>query len=182
MTRLARHHRIFFLEDAMALPDGETTPRLEVKTTPEGIVVVRPMLLPKTGDADHDKQVDDQNTAYFLPALKEELKRQGFTDFIHWFYTPMAYWLEAQIPSIGVVYDCMDELSMFKNPPAGILEREQELLDCARVVFTGGRSLYLGKTERHPNVHMFASGVDVQHFGTACDDYTATPADIQAIP
>lgn len=181
MTRLARFHRIFFLEDAAPLPAGENKPRLEVKEPQENIVVVKPLLIPRTDNTEQDLEVDRQNAAHLVPMLKAEAERRGFNSIIHWFYTPMAYWLAEEFPSQAIVYDCMDELSMFKNPPAGILEYEKELLSCADLVFTGGRSLFVSKSEHHPNVHMFPSGVEVEHFDKACSNETPIPSDIESV-
>ena len=61
----------------------------------------------------------------------------------------------------------MDELSKFKFAPAKLLELEQELIDKADIVFTGGSSLYEAKKDRHPNVHCFPSSVDRAHFAKA---------------
>ena len=61
----------------------------------------------------------------------------------------------------------MDELSKFKFAPAQLLELEQELIDKADIVFTGGSSLYEAKKDRHPNVHCFPSSVDRAHFAKA---------------
>ena len=61
----------------------------------------------------------------------------------------------------------MDELSKFKFAPAHLLELEQELIDQADIVFTGGSSLYEAKKDRHPNVHCFPSSVDRAHFAKA---------------
>ncbi|HEY1230026.1 MAG TPA: NAD(P)-binding protein, partial [Ramlibacter sp.] len=68
-----------------------------------------------------------------------------------------------------VVYDCMDELASFKNPPKQLLQREGALLNIADLVFAGGPSLYEAKKHRHPNVHCFSSSVDVGHFQQALD-------------
>ena len=51
----------------------------------------------------------------------------------------------------------MDELSKFRFAPAQLLELEQELIDRADIVFTGGSSLYEAKKDRHDNVHCFPS-------------------------
>jgi UDP-galactopyranose mutase len=48
-----------------------------------------------------------------------------------------------------------------------LLELEQELIDSADIVFTGGSSLYEAKKDRHPNVHCFPSSVDRAHFAKA---------------
>ena len=58
----------------------------------------------------------------------------------------------------------MDELSKFKFAPVKLLELEQELIDRADIVFTGGSSLYEAKKDRHANVHCFPSSVDRAHF------------------
>jgi UDP-galactopyranose mutase len=66
-----------------------------------------------------------------------------------------------------MVYDCMDELSLFWGAPPELLAREAELLERADLVFTGGPSLYRAKQSRHPNVHCFPSSVDAAHFHQA---------------
>ena len=48
-----------------------------------------------------------------------------------------------------------------------MLEREAALLERADMVFTGGRSLYRAKKERHPRVYCFPSSVDAAHFAQA---------------
>jgi UDP-galactopyranose mutase len=70
----------------------------------------------------------------------------------------------------------MDELSAFKNPPAGLLRKETELLARADVVFTGGPSLYRAKMHRNKNVHCFPSSVDAEHFRAALDRSISHPA------
>ncbi|MCC2979485.1 UDP-galactopyranose mutase [Sphingomonas sp. IC4-52] len=86
---------------------------------------------------------------------------------VRWYYTPMMLPFSAHVPAECIVYDCMDELSAFKNPPPGLLDRERELLAAADVVFTGGSSLYEAKKDRHDNVHAFPSSIDVAHFESA---------------
>jgi len=58
----------------------------------------------------------------------------------------------------------MDELSKFKFAPTHLLDLEQELIDRADIVFTGGSSLYEAKKHRHHSVHCFPSSVDRAHF------------------
>jgi UDP-galactopyranose mutase len=83
-----------------------------------------------------------------------------------WYYTPLA--LRFTEPYGGMrVYDCMDELSAFKDAPPDLLYWERRLLDRCRLVFTGGRSLYEAKRRLHPDVHCFPSAVDADHFRPA---------------
>jgi glycosyltransferase involved in cell wall biosynthesis len=68
---------------------------------------------------------------------------------------------------IGIVYDCMDELSKFRFAPSELVDREAYLMAEADVVFAGGHRLAQSKARRHKNVHFFGCGVDVTHFGAA---------------
>jgi glycosyltransferase involved in cell wall biosynthesis len=86
---------------------------------------------------------------------------------VAWLYTPLALPLLRALSPEVVVYDCMDELSLFLGAPPELLTREAELLRCADVMFTGGPSLYRAKQARHPNVHCFPSSVDAAHFRSA---------------
>jgi glycosyltransferase involved in cell wall biosynthesis len=100
---------------------------------------------------------------------------------IVWFYTPMALPLLQELHAGLVVYDCMDELAAFKNPPRQLLQRETALLNIADLVFTGGPSLYEAKKNRHSNAHCFSSSVDAKHFSHALDR-AASHADQAHIP
>lgn len=102
-------------------------------------------------------------------------------DPILWFYTPMALAFTSHVRARAVIYDCMDELSMFHGAPPALTFRERQLLQRADVVFTGGHSLYERKRTQHPNIHAFPSSVDVPHFARA-RDLLADPADQAAIP
>ena len=83
---------------------------------------------------------------------------------IAWYYTPMMLPFSRHIDADLTVFDAMDELSKFKFAPTHLLDLEQELIDRADIVFTGGSSLYEAKKDRHPNVHCFPSSVDRAHF------------------
>jgi UDP-galactopyranose mutase len=80
-----------------------------------------------------------------------------------------------------VLYDCMDELSMFKNPPPGLKEFEEDLLEKADIVFTGGQSLYEFKKNKHSNIFPFPSSIDKKHFEQA-RTITEQPHDQASIP
>src|SRR6478672_4536636 len=86
---------------------------------------------------------------------------------ITWYYTPMMLPFSRHVTPDLTVYDAMDELSKFKFAPEHLLSFEQELIDRADVVFTGGSSLYEAKKDRHHNVHCFPSSVDLKHYAPA---------------
>jgi protoporphyrinogen oxidase len=109
------------------------------------------------------------------------MKTQDIRDYGIWFYSPMALPLARDLSPLVVAYDCMDELSAFKNAPRQLLQRESALLKLADVVFTGGPSLYRAKRDRHPSVHCFSSSVDAEHFEVARDP-AAEHASQRALP
>ena len=65
------------------------------------------------------------------------------------------------------VYDCMDELSAFKNAPPELVEMEKRLFQRADIVFTGGQSLYEAKRGMHRAMFPFPSSIDFTHFHQA---------------
>ena len=100
---------------------------------------------------------------------------------VAWYYTPMMLPFSRHLDADVTVYDAMDELSKFRFAPAKLLELEQELIDKADIVFTGGTSLFEAKKDRHPNVHCFPSSVDRAHFAKA-RSRLFDPADQEDLP
>jgi UDP-galactopyranose mutase len=101
--------------------------------------------------------------------------------YILWFYSPMALEYTEHLSPLVTIYDCMDELSAFKFPPAGIKEMEVCLLRRADIVFTGGHSLYKAKKNLHHNIHPFPSSIDKSHFQVA-RFFKEDPEDQVSIP
>jgi UDP-galactopyranose mutase len=101
-------------------------------------------------------------------------------NYVLWYYTPMALEFSQHLKPLATVYDCMDELSAFKNAPSRLRLREQQLFERADLVFTGGQSLYEAKRSQHKSVHAFPSSIDGNHFGKA-RTFTADPADQESI-
>lgn len=93
----------------------------------------------------------------------------------------MALDLAAGLKPLATVYDCMDELSLFRGASPALAEKEEELFKQADVVFTGGYSLFEAKCGRHRNIYPFPSSVDVAHFALA-RRIAQEPEDQAAIP
>jgi glycosyltransferase involved in cell wall biosynthesis len=164
MTRLAQHYNILFVEEPMHT-EGEA--RLEKTEVAPNITVCRPHT-PIHQFGFHDDQLPT------LQTLLADLVPEGEEPIV-WFYTPMALPLLQGLKPSKVIYDCMDELAMFKNAPKQLLQRESALLNIADVVFTGGPSLYQSKRDRHANAHCFSSSVDAKHFRQAQDRAISHP-------
>jgi len=94
-----------------------------------------------------------------------------------WFYSASFIPLLEYFSFNTVIYDCMDELSMFKGAPESLIEQEKYLMSLADVVFTGGKSLYESKAQFHDNVYCFPSSVDRVHFAKALNGI-AVPSDM----
>ena len=156
MTRLAEHYDILIVEEPV---HTEGQAHLKKTAVAPNITVCQPHTnVPHYGF--HDDQIP------VLQGLLSDLVPEGERPVV-WFYTPMALpLLQGFNPSL-VVYDCMDELAAFKNPPKQLLQRESALLNIADLVFTGGPSLYEAKKNRHANAHCFSSSVDAAHFRQA---------------
>jgi len=164
LSRLAQHYPILFVEE----PEYDDGAPFMQRSSPAPNVTVCRAHTPIHGAGFHDEQLR------LLQPMVAQLAPPG-EDVIAWFYTPMALpLLQALQPSL-VVYDCMDELASFKNPPKQLLQRESALLNLADLVFAGGPSLYEAKKNRHPNVHCFPSSVDVVHFQQALDRQRVHP-------
>ena len=97
-----------------------------------------------------------------------------------WFYSPSFSPLIEQLNFETVVYDCMDELSLFKGAPVHLINQEKYLMAQAEIIFTGGKSLYESKKQMHDNVYCFPSSVDEAHFAKALNGI-AIPEDIASI-
>jgi len=113
--------------------------------------------------------------------LNNMLVENRITDYLLWYYTPMALSFSTHLQPRLTVFDCMDELSLFKGAPQDMKDREAELLRRADVVFTGGQSLYEAKLGRHDDLHVFPSSIEYAHFAQA-RTVENDPADQAHIP
>ena len=168
LSRCAAERRVFLIEEAI---HDAGPARLERYTSKEGVEVVVPHLSLHIEDAE----------AVQARLIHDLLERENVNNYVTWYYTPMALPLARELSPRAVVYDCMDQLSAFKNAPARLTELERELFERADVAFTGGHSLYEAKRRCHHNIHAFPSSVDTAHFGTARLKQ-ADPEDQRTIP
>jgi UDP-galactopyranose mutase len=170
MTRFASRSRVYYIEEPIF---GAESPRLDLSRREGSLTVVVPRL-------PHDLPEPARNAA-LERLIDDMIARESIASFVAWYCTPMAVRWTRQLEPVAVVYDCMDELSLFRGAPVEMVERERELIDMADVVFTGGTSLYEAKRTRTSNVHCFPSSVDAAHFRQA-RAAGADPDDQASIP
>jgi UDP-galactopyranose mutase len=157
MRRFARTHRVIFWEEPIVEGSGDAFVQF-TRDEQNGVDVATPHLpeglSAEAGDAELGRLVKD------VLAGQEPVA-------IRWYYTPLMLRFSRDVAADCTVYDCMDELSAFRFAPPELLALEQELLDTADIVFTGGYSLYEAKRGRHSDVRPFPSSVDIAHFAQA---------------
>jgi UDP-galactopyranose mutase len=170
MTRCARDRRVFFVEEPLFQPG--VTPQLLIEQS-DAVRVVVPQL--PHGISPEDAIVAQRRL------LEQLIEAERMSSYVLWYYTPMALPFTDRLSPVAVVYDCMDELSAFKDAPAILKAREAELMRRASLVLTGGQSLFEAKRHLHSNIHPFPSSVDVAHFAQA-RRITKEPADQAELP
>ncbi|NUZ04271.1 glycosyltransferase [Piscinibacter koreensis] len=158
LSRLAKHYHVVVMEEPLR---SEGPAHLEQSSPAENIDVLRPHT-PVDAPGFHDDQLATLKTL-----LADYLEQNEIDDYAVWFYTPMALPLLADLTPRAVIYDCMDELSAFKNAPRQMRQREAALLRGAQLVLTGGHSLYEAKKGLNDNVLCLPSAVDAQHYAHA---------------
>lgn len=170
LSRAAQTHRVIVFEEPVI---GQGEPRLAVENRPGGIMLAVPHLpqglAERAANAALRKLLDGLLAAQGQPAVL-------------WYYSPMMMAFSSHVRAPVRVYDCMDELSAFKNAPQLLPSLERRLFARADLVFTGGRSLYEAKKGKHHSVHAFPSSIEVKHFAAARVGGLAEPSDQKEIP
>jgi UDP-galactopyranose mutase len=159
MSRFADEMTVVFWEEPIEIGEKDTA-MLRVRAAEDhpSVRIVVPHI-----PAGLDEEQRDAALKRLLDAYSAGLSRP----LIAWYYTPMMLPFSRDLDASVVVFDAMDELSKFKFAPVKLLDLEQELIDRADLVFTGGTSLYEAKKDRHDSVHLFPSSVDRVHFAKA---------------
>ena len=157
MSRYAIARRVFFVEEPMFQP--HLTAATVTMETHGQLLVVTPQLPAAF--------TPTQVLAAQRSLLSQLIAAHHIQRYALWYYTPLALRFSDHLAPDVVVYDCMDELSAFKNADPALPSLERALMTRADLVFTGGHSLYEAKKDHHHNIHALPSSVDVGHFSTA---------------
>lgn len=166
MRRFAGERRVFFFEEH--IPTDHHRAYLEFHAFDDtDVVAVRPRVPRAWAGGRFRKAMVD---------LVDQLRSTHLDEKpILWFYTPMMFPFAEHLEGRTVVYDCMDELANFRFAPPELAQYENRLMARADVVFTGGRSIFEAKKNRHRNIHPFPSSVDVHHFRSARSAFPPPP-------
>ncbi|HEY9844917.1 MAG TPA: hypothetical protein V6D03_01850, partial [Candidatus Caenarcaniphilales bacterium] len=129
LSRCAQKQRVFFIEEPLLSAD--TPARLDVSLPQNGVCVVVPHL--------SEGLSEEAMSAVQQELLERLFVEQSIHNYILWYYTPMAMSFTRHLKPLVTVYDCMDELSAFKQAPPALRKCEAELFSRADLVFTGGQ-------------------------------------------
>lgn len=161
ISRMAKTMRVLFIEEPLPFNENEPSGNL---------MIINEML--------HVLQPNVKNIKSIADIIPDYVLNRQIP--IGWFYSAAFCPLLETIDFENVVYDCMDELSLFKNAPLQLIHQEKYLMSKADIIFTGGKSLYESKKQYHTNVYCFPSSVDKSHFAKALNGI-AIPDDIAQI-
>ena len=170
LSRFAKHFRVFFIEEPIF---DSTSDSLLISLSKENVWVVVPHL---SSGRSEEEVIEKQKQLLSRFFINLEINK-----YIFWYYTPMALSFSDHFTPELTIFDNMDELSAFKFAPPALIEKEQQLLEKADIVFTGGYSLYEAKKHRHHNIHAFPSSIDKDHFAKS-RIHIADPEDQANIP
>lgn len=156
LTRLAKYYKILFVEE----PTNTGSVFIEATQVAPNIHTLVPHTV-EDGWGFNDRQM-----AVLGPLVKAWIQENAdVTDgYGIWFYTPQALPLKGEFAPDFVVFDVMDELTMFAHAPAFLKERETELLQTADLVIAGGPSLAKAKQVVRPDTLSLPSAVDANHY------------------
>ncbi len=171
ISRFTNDYIVYFFEEPYF--DATNDPSFTLHLRADNLWIVVPHLPPNLS-ADEIITVQKR-------LLDNFFNTTDLSQYVFWYYTPMAIPFTAHLHPFVTVYDCMDELSNFKFAPAEIKQYEELLFQKADVAFTGGHTLYQAKKNKHNNIHPFPSSIDRQHFMQA-RQIEIEPSDQQNIP
>jgi hypothetical protein len=153
MTRLARHYRVFHVEEPVATHQDAYLECTEVAQGVEVLVAHTP--------CDSAGFHEDQFPV-MARLLAGFMRERGIASPLAWTDTPAALPLLELLRPRGLVYDCHE--GMAPDADDALPRLEARLLELADVVVAGGPSLYQSLRGRHANVHCIANAVDGAHF------------------
>src|SRR5688500_19099006 len=157
VTQFSNNRRFFYIEEPVF---ANSLMRLKVRETDDDVYVVVPQL------------PDGLRSEIAITAVMREMIYKLFLDhaiddYVFWYYTPMALRFTSNFSPLASVYDCMDELSAFKNAPETLPAFEKDLFRRVDLVFTGGQVLWDAKRNKQSIVDAFPSSNDDTHFSNA---------------
>ncbi len=161
MSRMASNKKILFVEQPVPFEPGqENTAR--IININANLQVLQPMV----------KSIAD--IVNVLPSFVS-----GSVKPIAWFYSAVFSVLLGSIDFEKIIYDCIDERTLFRTGTEQLYQ-EKYMLAEADIVFTAGKSLFEARQSQHKNIHCFPASVEKSHFEKAMNGIPV-PHDIKKL-
>lgn len=148
ISRIAEKYKTLYVEEPLPVEDDEKV-GFDIEVISKNLNVLKP----RVSSISDIKQI--------LQRL--EIRKTEFT----WFYSPLFLELLDFVTTDYIIYDCMNDWSL-QDPLTNLFQKKQEdLMDIADMVLTGGISFFEKKSRYRNNVYCFPSSVDYDHFAKA---------------
>ncbi|MGY0034403.1 hypothetical protein [Pedobacter sp. NJ-S-72] len=145
LLRFADDTNVYFVENPVF--DAKEKPYLSFGTRSETLWKIVPHLRPGLSSS--------QITRFMIQLIDEFLANADLDNWTFWYYTSSALALTKKYNPRLTIFDCMDEVSLFRRSPEEMTILEKKLVEKADFVFTQGRALTDSKKKFHTNVHPF---------------------------
>ncbi len=116
LSRASEQMTVWFLEE----PIWGNELRVEVRSEGDNLRIVVPHIPHRTP---HEEVL-----AFQRRMVDQLIESESITNYVAWYYTPMALLFSEHLTPTCTVYDCMDELSAFKGAPRELLNLETKLM------------------------------------------------------
>ena len=154
LTRLAKHYRVYYVEEPHTT---HADPWLECREVATG---VERLVAHTRCDA---RGFHDDQLPIVGGLLAQFMRERGIAKPLVWLDTPAPLPLAEALDPRGIVYDCHDAAAASSDDDI-LRHREARLMQLADIVVAGGPSLYQSLRGRHANVHCIANAVAAAHF------------------
>jgi len=167
MTRLARRHRVLYVEPTRAKKWRRPWRWGRLRREQDGLLVLEPPVLPGLR---WRRAIRALNEALLRRRIKAVMRRLGFRDVVIIVGTPFARRIACSLGGCLVVYDCNDDWASIPKLPARYLRRQEErLARRADLVFATSRRLFERLARWNERTRLLPSGVDVEHFSASVE-------------
>jgi hypothetical protein len=155
---MARTRRVFYIEEPVFTKTYKV--HFELFRPAPGVTVCRPQMPSRVpGFA-------GQNIPPLRNLLGDLIDVESIDSWVAWFYSPMALPILGHRKPSVIVNDRRDRLSEEPEPA------EEELINPADLILTGGRKLYEERKGRSSNLQGIPSGAGQEPFGPPSWDWT----------
>ena len=151
---------MFFVEEPMF---DQGSMRLRCNGSEKGVQVVVPHL-------PEGLRSEIATAAVMKDMIRRLFIENGISEYVFWYYTPMALSFTDDFNPIASVYDCMDELSAFKGANSRLPELEKQLFEQVDLVFTGGQ-VFIEAKRNHIRQFIAFPAASIYHILVKPDRY-----------